>query len=236
MGVQDNFNETDESLELENTNLVKEVEPRVRNLIVELLKSGSLVVADNQDDFLLLVKHEPFLKSYLRNLNISFLFNREMGIAYIKNLVREDEDDLPRDEANDEPNAVADKFLISKTMLSPFKAIVILVLRRFYQERFSKGETEIVIDIDHLKNALVPYLNTSVSDRKDANKLNGVLSYLSDIHLIKKNNSEDSDRYTILPLIRYVIDVEKMNEMLKEFEKLNGTVSEDNDDTEEERA
>ena len=56
MGVQDNFNETDESLELENTNLVKEVEPRVRNLIVELLKSGSLVVADNQDDFLLLVK------------------------------------------------------------------------------------------------------------------------------------------------------------------------------------
>ena len=30
--------------------------------------------------------------------------------------------------------------------------------------------------------------------------------------------------------------VEKMNEMLKEFEKLNGTVSEDNDDTEEERA
>lgn len=38
MGVQDNFNETDESLELENTNLVKEVEPRVRNLIVELLK------------------------------------------------------------------------------------------------------------------------------------------------------------------------------------------------------
>ena len=83
---------------------------------------------------------------------------------------------------------------------------------------------------------MVPYLNTSVSDRKDANKLNGVLSYLSDIHLIKKNNSEDSDRYTILPLIRYVIDVEKMNEMLKEFEKLNGTVSEDNDDTEEERA
>ena len=138
------------------------------------------------------------------------------------------------DEAQLDPESeafVEDKFLINKSVLTPFKSILILILRKYYQERFSQGESSIVIDIDYIKNALLPYMNISVSDRKDQQKLNGALRDLCEYHLLKRLPSEDNDRFLILPLIRFVVDLNKLNELLEEFRKVNGTVvgSEDAD-------
>ena len=223
-------------LESDNQNLVKEADAKVRNIIVDLLKTGSVQFELDSEQYKLLRKkeNEDFIRSYLRNINIELVVDPDIGLAYIKNLNREDEIADAEDEAQLDPESeafVEDKFLINKSVLTPFKSILILILRKYYQERFSQGESSIVIDIDYIKNALLPYMNISVSDRKDQQKLNGALRDLCEYHLLKRLPSEDNDRFLILPLIRFVVDLNKLNELLEEFRKVNGTVvgSEDPD-------
>ena len=223
-------------LESDNQNLVKEADAKVRNIIVDLLKTGSVQFELDSEQYKLLRKkeNEDFIRSYLRNINIELVVDPDIGLAYIKNLNREDEIAGAEDEAQLDPESeafVEDKFLINKSVLTPFKSILILILRKYYQERFSQGESSIVIDIDYIKNALLPYMNISVSDRKDQQKLNGALRDLCEYHLLKRLPSEDNDRFLILPLIRFVVDLNKLNELLEEFRKVNGTVvgSEDAD-------
>ncbi|MBQ2266856.1 MAG: DUF4194 domain-containing protein [Succinivibrio sp.] len=223
-------------LERDNQNLVKEADAKVRNIIVDLLKTGSVQFELDSEQYKLLRKkeNEDFIRSYLRNINIELVVDPDIGLAYIKNLNREDEIADAEDEAQLDPESeafVEDKFLINKSVLTPFKSILILILRKYYQERFSQGESSIVIDIDYIKNALLPYMNISVSDRKDQQKLNGALRDLCEYHLLKRLPSEDNDRFLILPLIRFVVDLNKLNELLEEFRKVNGTVvgSEDAD-------
>lgn len=223
-------------LESDNQNLVKEADAKVRNIIVDLLKTGSVQFELDSLQYKLLRKkeNEDFIRSYLRNINIELVVDPDIGLAYIKNLNREDEIADAEDEAQLDPESeafVEDKFLINKSVLTPFKSILILILRKYYQERFSQGESSIVIDIDYIKNALLPYINISVSDRKDQQKLNGALRDLCEYHLLKRLPSEDNDRFLILPLIRFVVDLNKLNELLEEFRKVNGTVvgSEDAD-------
>ena len=223
-------------LESDNQNLVKEADAKVRNIIVDLLKTGSVQFELDSLQYKLLRKkeNEDFIRSYLRNINIELVVDPDIGLAYIKNLNREDEIAGAEDEAQLDPESeafVEDKFLINKSVLTPFKSILILILRKYYQERFSQGESSIVIDIDYIKNALLPYMNISVSDRKDQQKLNGALRDLCEYHLLKRLPSEDNDRFLILPLIRFVVDLNKLNELLEEFRKVNGTVvgSEDAD-------
>lgn len=223
-------------LERDNQNLVKEADAKVRNIIVDLLKTGSVQFELDSLQYKLLRKkeNEDFIRSYLRNINIELVVDPDIGLAYIKNLNREDEIADAEDETQLDPESesfVEDKFLINKSVLTPFKSILILILRKYYQERFSQGESSIVIDIDYIKNALLPYMNISVSDRKDQQKLNGALRDLCEYHLLKRLPSEDNDRFLILPLIRFVVDLNKLNELLEEFRKVNGTVvgSEDAD-------
>ena len=223
-------------LESDNQNLVKEADAKVRNIIVDLLKTGSVQFELDSLQYKLLRKkeNEDFIRSYLRNINIELVVDPDIGLAYIKNLNREDEIADAEDETQLDPESesfVEDKFLINKSVLTPFRSILILILRKYYQERFSQGESSIVIDIDYIKNALLPYMNISVSDRKDQQKLNGALRDLCEYHLLKRLPSEDNDRFLILPLIRFVVDLNKLNELLEEFRKVNGTVvgSEDAD-------
>lgn len=212
--LTDDYFNSDENTQ--NPNVVKEADARLRNIIIELLKSGSIVYSIDSDEYkkLIMPENMTFVKSYLRNLNLEVVFNSENGLVYIRNLERDDEDD-------ESENSVEDSSLINRAYLTPFKSVLILILRKYYHERFANGETEIVIDIDYIKNALTPYLELSVSESRDSKKLNGALKDLAEYKLIKKLNSEDGDRYLITPLIRYVIDVEKMEKMLEEFKKLN---------------
>ncbi len=202
---------------LQNPNVVKEADARLRNIIIELLKSGSIVYSIDSDEYKKLIMPENmiFVKSYLRNLNLEVVFNSENGLVYIRNLERDENDEVESE------NTVEDSSLINRAYLTPFKSVLILILRKYYHERFANGETEIVVDIDYIKNALTPYLELSVSESRDSKKLNGALKDLAEYKLIKRLNSEDADRYLITPLIRYVIDVEKMEKMLDEFKKLN---------------
>ena len=184
--LTDDYFDSDENTQ--NPNVVKEADARLRNIIIELLKSGSIVYSIDSDEYkkLIMPENMTFVKSYLRNLNLEVVFNSENGLVYIRNLERDDEDDASE-------NSVEDSSLINRAYLTPFKSVLILILRKYYHERFANGETEIVVDIDYIKNALTPYLELSVSESRDSKKLNGALKDLAEYKLIKKLNSEDGE-------------------------------------------
>ena len=129
----------------ENNPQVSEFSAEIRNTIIELLKHGSLTFAERPNMYKTLCSYQNEISSYLRNINILLAHNEEMGVAYIKNLYREEEaaqqktDDIleEQDDFDD------DSHLISSRTLSEFDSIVILVLRKYYHERYNSGETNV---------------------------------------------------------------------------------------------
>lgn len=203
----------------ENNPQVSEFSAEIRNTIIELLKHGSLTFAERPNMYKTLCSYQNEISSYLRNINILLAHNEEMGVAYIKNLYREEEaaqqktDDIleEQDDFDD------DSHLISSRTLSEFDSIVILVLRKYYHERYNSGETNVFLDVDQISSLLIPYVGVANSATRTIEKINGTLTKLQEKRLIRKESGNFGDRVEVLPLIRFVINAEFMTQMLEEY-------------------
>ncbi len=199
---------------------VAELPAELRNLMVRLMSRGAINSQDNEEMFNLLLTRRELVSSYLQNLNLKVEINAEKGIAFIHNYRRDDEfvegeEISDADFADRSRTESDDLFLISSRKLSVYDTIVILVLRKFYHERANaQGESFVVIDVERIKNMLVPYLREIVSTTRDSKNLNGILSRLQEKQIVRKLSGEDEDRYQILPLIHYVINVKAMETVL----------------------
>ncbi len=230
---QESINQESEgSFEIVETTMPKEViefPSPLRNLMVKLMNKGSINFEDHKDMFNLLLTKRALVESYLANLNLKVEINAEKGVAFIHNYVREDDFEPGEEISNDDladrsSDADRDLFLISSRKLSVYDTIVILILRRFYQERAnSQGENFVVIDVERIKTLMIPYLPNSSSTTRDGKNINGILSRLQEKQLIKRLSGEDEDRYQIMPLIHYIINVEAMEKMLEQYQKLAST-------------
>lgn len=203
----------------ENNPQVSEFSAEIRNTIIELLKHGSLTFAERPNMYKTLCSYQNEISSYLRNINILLAHNEEMGVAYIKNLYREEEavqqktDDIleEQDDFDD------DSHLISSRTLSEFDSIVILVLRKYYHERYNSGETNVFLDVDQIGSLLIPYVGVANSATRTIEKINGTLTKLQEKRLIRKESGNFGDRVEVLPLIRFVINAEFMTQLLEEY-------------------
>ena len=203
----------------ENNPQVSEFSAEIRNTIIELLKRGSLTFAERPNMYKTLCSYQNEISSYLRNINILLAHNEEMGVAYIKNLYREEEaaqqktDDIleEQDDFDD------DSHLISSRTLSEFDSIVILVLRKYYHERYNSGETNVFLDVDQISSLLIPYVGVANSATRTIEKINGTLTKLQEKRLIRKESGNFGDRVEVLPLIRFVINAEFMTQLLEEY-------------------
>lgn len=203
----------------ENNPQVSEFSAEIRNTIIELMKHGSLTFAERPNMYKTLCSYQNEISSYLRNINILLAHNEEMGVAYIKNLYREEEaaqqktDDIleEQDDFDD------DSHLISSRTLSEFDSIVILVLRKYYHERYNSGETNVFLDVDQISSLLIPYVGVANSATRTIEKINGTLTKLQEKRLIRKESGNFGDRVEVLPLIRFVINAEFMTQLLEEY-------------------
>lgn len=203
----------------ENNPQVSEFSAEIRNTIIELMKHGSLTFAERPNMYRTLCSYQNEISSYLRNINILLAHNEEMGVAYIKNLYREEEaaqqktDDIleEQDDFDD------DSHLISSRTLSEFDSIVILVLRKYYHERYNSGETNVFLDVDQISSLLIPYVGVANSATRTIEKINGTLTKLQEKRLIRKESGNFGDRVEVLPLIRFVINAEFMTQLLEEY-------------------
>jgi len=116
--------------------------------------------------------------------------------------------------------------LISRRTLSLYDTLLLLVLRKHYQERQSVGEHQVIIDIDRIESQLAPFLPLTNSSRSDRRKLSGAITKMKEKKLLSSVRGDD-ERLEITPVIRYVVSAEFLERMLAEYQSLVGEIEGD---------
>ncbi|WP_235428112.1 DUF4194 domain-containing protein [Xenorhabdus khoisanae] len=106
--------------------------------------------------------------------------------------------------------------IISRRTLSLYDTLLLLVLRKHYQDRESSGEQKIIIDIERIESNLTPFLPLTNSTKSDRKKLNGALTKMVTKKILSSIRGSD-DRFEITPIIRYVVNAEFLEKMLGDY-------------------
>lgn len=109
--------------------------------------------------------------------------------------------------------------LINRRTLSLYDTLLLLVLRKHYQERERAGEQRVIIDIERIESHLTPFLPLTNNSKADRKKLNSALDKMAERYILSAIRGE-SERYEITPVIRYVVNAAFLEAMLEEYERL----------------
>jgi len=135
------------------------------------------------------------------------------GVAFVSVMQKEEEAEL---EDFAETEVVS---LITRRTLSLYDTLLLLVLRKHYQDRETAGEQLIVIDQERVASDLSPFLPLTNSSKSDRRKLGPALERMVNKKILKKIRGS-KDRYEITPVIRYVVNAEFLEQMLGEYKRL----------------
>jgi len=180
-----------------------------RRALVLLLRQGVVMAETKRIAFEALCRHEKMLAEHLDNMYMHMLLDHKAGIAILLQQEASDQDD-DADEVSR---------LINKRTLSLYDTLLLLVLRKHYQERETAGEQKIIIDIDRIEALMTPFLPLTYSSRSDRRTLNGSLTLMKDKRLITSVRGDD-ERFEITSVIRYVVNAEFLGRLLAEYEHI----------------
>lgn len=223
------FIETDEQAVSETSNLENETTAmphEARRVLVYLMRQGAILAAENLKLFEQLRRYETAIRQHLAEVYIQLVLDSKHGVAYIVNA--ENITDIDED-----TSSISDDFptLIRKRTLTLYDTLVLLILRKYYQERETAGEQRIIIDVERIQSSLIPFIPITNHDSKDRKKLSGSLEKLSDKKVLSIIRGEDG-RYEITPIIRYVVNAEFLQSLLTEYEQLANKATETHPDIE----
>ena len=185
-----------------------------RRVLVYLMRQGVILAAENLKLFDLLCRYEAEIRRHLAEVYIQLVLDAKQGVAYIINLKS------IQDEQEDE-NQHLDDFpvLIRKRTLTVYDTLILLVLRKYYQERETAGEQKIIIDVERIQSSLIPFIPLTNHDSKDRKKLNAALEKFIEKKVLTGLRGEEG-RYEITPIIRYVVNAEFLQSLLSEYQQL----------------
>ena len=185
-----------------------------RRVLVYLMRQGVILAAENLKLFDLLCRYEAEIRRHLAEVYIQLVLDAKQGVAYIINLKS------IQDEQEDE-NQHLDDFpvLIRKRTLTIYDTLILLVLRKYYQERETAGEHKIIIDVERIQSSLIPFIPLTNHDSKDRKKLNAALEKFIEKKVLTGLRGEEG-RYEITPIIRYVVNAEFLQSLLSEYQQL----------------
>ncbi len=185
--------------------------PELRRALVELMRSGVVLAGAKPQIYELLCHHRVLIEEHLADMYLHLLIDQSAGVALLLQ---------QQDQANfeDEEERSA---LISCRTLSLYDTLLLLVLRKHYQERQSVGEQQVIIDIDRIESQLAPFLPLTNSSRSDRRKLSGAITKMKEKKLLSAVSGDD-ERLEITPVIRYVVSAEFLERMLAEYQSLVG--------------
>lgn len=185
-----------------------------RRVLVYLMRQGVILAAENLKLFDLLCRYEAEIRRHLAEVYIQLVLDAKQGVAYIINLKS------IQDEQEDE-NQPLDDFpvLIRKRTLTVYDTLILLVLRKYYQERETAGEHKIIIDVERIQSSLIPFIPLTNHDSKDRKKLNAALEKFIEKKVLTGLRGEEG-RYEITPIIRYVVNAEFLQSLLSEYQQL----------------
>ena len=185
-----------------------------RRVLVYLMRQGVILAAENLKLFDLLCRYEAEIRRHLAEVYIQLVLDAKKGVAYIINL------ESIEDEQEDE-NQPLDDFpvLIRKRTLTVYDTLILLILRKYYQERETAGEQKIIIDVERIQSSLIPFIPLTNHDSKDRKKLNAALEKFIEKKVLTGLRGEEG-RYEITPIIRYVVNAEFLQSLLSEYQQL----------------
>lgn len=191
-----------------------------RRALVLLLRQGVVMASEKRLAFEALCRHENLIIEHLNNMFMRMLVDTKAGMAIL--LQQENADEL-------EEHADDSSRLINRRTLSLYDTLLLLVLRKYYQERETAGEQRIIIDCERIEALMTPFLPLTYSSRSERRTLNGSLTLLKEKRLISAVRGDD-ERFEITPVIRYVVNADFLERLLKEYKRLAGNPGVKTDD------
>lgn len=182
--------------------------PEARRALVSLLRQGVILASNKGKLFETICRYQPAIRQHLADVYLKLVLDEKMGVAFVAG--------LPEEEYGDDDEPVS---LITHRTLSLYDTLLLLVLRKHYQERELSGEQHIVIDIERVESSMTPFLPLTNSTKTDRRKLSGALQRMVDKRILNSVRGSD-DRFEISPIIRYVVNAAFLEEMLAEYHKL----------------
>lgn len=177
-----------------------------RKALVNLMRHGCVLASQKSLVFETLCRHQTPLRQHLADMYLRLILDERNGVAFIAN----SEANVEEDESGESAR------LIIRRSLTLYDTLLLLVLRKYYQERETQGEQKIIVDIERIEAGLTPFLPLTNSSRSDRRKLAPSLKRLLEKKLISVVRG-NQDRFEISPLIRYVVSAEFLQRMLDEY-------------------
>ena len=218
-------NATEEDLNSDNITDKKDTSlmpPEAKKALVSLLRYGVILAAQKINLFQILCRYQHDIRHHLSNMYLKLILDDKMGVAYIESI---SDDELNADDETNDDEATS---LITRRTLTLYDTLLLLVLRKHYQERETSGEQKVVIDVERIEANLTPFLALTNSSKSDRRKLSSALTKLHDKKIISTLRGT-KDRFEITPIIRYVVNAEFLESLLQEYIKLAKDASDDAD-------
>lgn len=178
-----------------------------RRALIYLLKHGLILFDQKRLLFEALCRHRGAIETQLANLYLRLLLDDKAGVALL--LQPETDDDGDGDQVT----------LINRRTLTLYETLLLLVLRKHYQERETTGERKVVVDLAQIEARLTPFLPLTNNSRLDRSKLAGALNRLAERKIVASARG-DEERYEITPAIRYLVSADFLQQLLEEYRAL----------------
>jgi len=212
------------SKEKTHTNRAGHLEPGARRSLVYLLKHGVILGSQKVLLFEQLNKYEDSIRDHLADMYLNMMIDQRAGVALI----------IQQDSSEEEDHDEDIFSLVSRRTLSLYDTLLLLVLRKHYQERQTIGEDNVFIGIEQLESGMTPFLQLTNSTKSDRSKLNGAINKMRERKIVSRVRGDD-ERFEITPVIRYVVGANFLTQLLDEYQKLamqEGTGTEYGDNNE----
>jgi len=183
--------------------------PEARRALVSLLRQGVILASQKSKLFESICRYQSSVRNHLADVYLSLVLDEKAGVAFVAGLDGSEE-------GAEEDDAVS---LISRRTLSLYDTLLLLVLRKHYQERETSGEQRVIIDLERVESNLSPFLPLTNSTRSDRKKLNAALQKMVGKRILSSVRGSD-DRFEITPVIRYVVNAERLENILDEYRRL----------------
>lgn len=186
-----------------------------RHALVYLMRQGVVLTEDKPHIFAAICRHQREIRGHLADVFLYLMLDEKNGVAFVS-LENQELDDDPFFANEEEEDA---RSLITPRKLTVFDTLVLLALRKHYQERETAGEQKIMMDKDRLLANILPMMQAHEREKADKSKLSGCLKRFAERKIISLNKN-DEERFEITPLIRYIIDTNQLNDFIQAYQTL----------------
>jgi hypothetical protein len=181
--------------------------PEARRALVSLFRQGVILASQKSNLFDSICRYQDAIRNHLADVYLKLILDQRAGVAFIAG---QDESDGENEETVS---------LITRRTLSLYDTLLLLVLRKHYQDRETTGEQKIIIDVEKIEANLSPFLPLTNSSKSDRRQLDASLKKMTERHILSSVRGND-DRFEITPIIRYVVNAEFLESMLMEYQQL----------------